>query len=69
MPAGGRGSFWLRVDAGARADWGARADLMSSFLPLLSGLLPDLPEAVPLIESGAGRGDDFLEPGLFFLPP
>ena len=70
MPTGGKGSFWLRDDAGARADCGARADLMSSFFPALSSFLLLLPEeAPPLIESGAGRGEDFFEPGLFFLAP
>lgn len=66
MPAGGIGSFWLRVECRAegspRNDDGApRADLVSCVL---------MPEAFLLdavTEMGAGRGDDFFEPGLFFL--
>ena len=65
MPAGGIGSFWLRMEPGARADSG-RADLSSSFC-FLSSFFPLLAKALPFVTMGAGRGEDFFDPGLFFF--
>ena len=64
--AGGIGSFWLRVEAGARVDDGARADFTSSFC-FLSSFFPLFDVALPFVMMGAGRGEDFFELGLFFF--
>ena len=64
-PSGGKGSFCWRVELG-RVDEGAvRDDMAPFFVGSSVSLFADIPG--PFTEIGAGLGDVFLAPGLFFF--